>query len=215
MRKVCITIVTLILAGNALAQQDIEAKSIITDFSNKVREYTAMQAEFAFSIIDIREDTREDYEGVIFIKGEKFRIKMFDIETYFDGETIWNHLIDVQEVNITKPDEEDKFFLDAPNKIFFPDENEFKFKFVGETYQDNKTVYEIDLFPRHLNQEYSRIRLKINKSNMTLIYVEYVRKDGIRYNIKISNLKANPNLPDSYFTFNIEDHPDVEVIDLR
>lgn len=215
MRTICITILILILMTDSFAQQDVKAKAIIHDFSTKAKEYKTIQTDFVFSMIDTRENTHEDYEGTISVKEEKFRINMLDTETYFNGKTIWNFLVDVQEVNITEPDEEDKFFLAAPYKIFSPNENEFKFKFIGETHIDNVPVYEIDLFPRNLDQEYARIRLQINKTNMKLCSVKYFRKDGIHYNIKLSNLKTNLNLPDSYFTFNVEDHPDVEVIDLR
>jgi len=215
MRIICIVIIIVSSAVSSYGQQDVKAKVIIHDFSTKAKEYKTIQTDFVFSMIDTRENTHEDYEGTISVKEEKFRINMLDTETYFNGKTIWNFLVDVQEVNITEPDEEDEFFLAAPYKIFSPDENEFKFKFIGETHIDNVPVYEIDLFPRKLDQEYARIRLQINKTNMTLCSVKYFRKDGINYNIKLSNLKTNLNLPDSYFTFNIEDHPDVEVIDLR
>ncbi len=215
MRTFSIAIIIISLTVSSYGQQDVKAKAIIHDFSTMAKEYKTIQTDFVFSMIDTRENTHEDYEGTISVKEEKFRINMLDTETYFNGKTIWNFLVEVQEVNITEPDEEDEFFLAAPYKIFSPDENEFKFKFIGETYIDNVPVYEIDLFPRNLDQEYARIRLQINKTNMTLCSVKYFRKDGIHYNIKLSNLKTNLNLPDSYFIFNVEDHPDVEVIDLR
>ena len=208
-------IILTLLASTAIAQDEETTKRILDEFSDKLNTYQSVKATFTFTDINLRENTRDKYEGDITFKGEMFRLRILETETWFNGKTLWNFLPDVNEVNVSEPDQEDDVVLNNPFHLFKSYESRFKYGFLGETGQGDKVVYEIDLIPMDLHVEYSRIRIRISKNKMELLSAQYFKKDGNHYLIEISSLSANLDLPDSYFTFDVKDHPGVEVIDLR
>ena len=97
---------------------------------------------------DKKEGSRFQNEGEIVLKGDKYKLNLLGTTIYYDGKTMWNHIIDVEEVNITEPTEEEmEFFFSKPSRLFFIYESDFKIKYVGETTENNRTLYDIDLFP--------------------------------------------------------------------
>ena len=198
------------------AAQDHEtAKKILDDFSTRFNSFTSIRTNFTFTDINLREQTHDSYEGKVTFKGKKFRLNVLESETWFDGKTLWNYLSDVNEVNISEPDPEDDIIINNPFQLFASYESRFNYSFRGELNENGKIIYEIDLLPKNLDLEYSRIRIRILKNNMDLLSAKYDKKDGNHYLVEISDIEINLNLPDSYFTFKTSDHPGVEVIDLR
>ena len=213
-RLVYITVFTF-FASIAYSQDEPAAKKILDEFSEQLNRYQSVKAKFTFTDINLRENTRDSYEGEITFKGEMFRLNILETETWFNGKTLWNFLPDVNEVNITQPDQEDDVILNNPFHLFKSYETRFKYGFLGEKSLGDKVAYEIDLVPRNLGVEYSRIRIRILKNNMELRSAQYFKKDGNYYLIEVSNLSSNLDLPDSYFSFDAKKYPGVEVIDLR
>lgn len=213
--KQTLHILLIMSLGTSIFAQDDQAERILDDFSSKIKTYKCIRAGFTLTSIDLKEGTSDTYEGKITIKGEKFRLNVMDSETYFDGETLWNYLQDVNEVNISEPDPEDYIIQNNPFRLFDEYQAKFKYKYVGEISEAGKTLYEIDLFPINIEQEYSRIKIRIEKTGMDLYSAKYFRKDGYHFLVEISGMTSNPEIPDSHFTFNPSDHPGVEIIDLR
>jgi len=72
---------------------------------------------------------------------------------------MWAYASDINEVVITEPDNTNEDFLSNPVKIFTGYNRDFKYLHQGETIVSGVPFHEIDLFPRNLNQPYSRIFL--------------------------------------------------------
>lgn len=215
MNKLLSIITLIIFAFPSFAQDEETAKQILDDFSSRLNSFSSVKADFTFTDINLREQTNDSYEGNVTFKGDKFRLNVLETETWFNGKTLWNFLPDVNEVNVSEPDQEDDVILYNPFKLFTSPEARFKYGFRGELSEGGEPVYEIDLIPLDLEQEYSRIRIRILKLSMDLLSVKYFRKDGNNYLIEMSNLSTNIDLPDSHFSFRVSEHPGVEVIDLR
>ncbi len=207
--------VLMLFATVTYSQDEAAAKKILDEFSDQLNTYQSVKAKFTFTDINLREDTRDSYEGEITFKGEMFRLDILETETWFNGKTLWNFLPDVNEVNVSEPDQEDDVILNNPFHLFTSYETRFRYGFLGEKNMSGKIAYEIDLLPTDLAVEYSRIRIRISKSSMELLSAQYFKKDGNHYLIEVSNLSTNLDLPDSYFSFDPGEHPGVDVIDLR
>lgn len=215
MNRLLIIFVSLLFSLSAAAQDQTIAKNILDDFSSKLSSHKIIQADFIFTDINLREQTQDSYDGKVTFKGEKFRLTILESETWFNGKTLWNYLPDVNEVNISEPEQEDDVILNNPFRLFESYETRFKYSYLGELNEEGNVLFEIDLFPLDLELEYSRIRIRIQKDRMELLSAKYYKKDGNHYQIEISGFTTDLNLPDSYFTFNVSEHPGVEVIDLR
>ncbi|MFA8434587.1 MAG: outer membrane lipoprotein carrier protein LolA [Marinifilaceae bacterium] len=207
----------LILAVSFLplsAQEDTQAKSILDQVSEKNRSYKSLIAEFSFSLDNKEEDIHEFSEGVIILKGNKYRLDLMETETYFDGTTIYTYLKDAEEVNIKEPDEEEEEVLN-PAKIFSIYENGFKYKYLKDEQVNGKDLHVIDLFPVDLDKSFSRVRLKIDKKEMQISSMITFGKDGNNITIKVNKMTPNIELKDNDFIFDTQAHPNVEVVDMR
>jgi len=208
-----------IIFFNSVAQDDYEqnvkkAKEILDKVSAKTKSYKTISADFTFSMENLQEDISETNEGTILIKGDKYKVSLMGVDTYFDGKVIYTYLIEAGEVNITEPDPEDDETLN-PATIFTIYEKGFKYRYAGEKTENGKVYYEIDLYPENRDKPYSRIKLLISKDDMSLYSLRQIGKDGNNYTVLVKSMKTNIPIDDSAFVFNAAKHPDVDVIDMR
>jgi len=204
---------------NSFAQDDYEqntkkAKEILDKVSAKTKSYNTISADFTFSMENLQEEISETNEGKILIKGDKYKVTLMGVDTYFDGKTIYTFLKEAEEVNITEPDPEDEETLN-PATIFTIYDKGFKYRYVGEGTENGKTFYEIDLYPENRDKPYSRIKLRILKDELTLYSLRQVGKDGNNYTVVVNSIKTNIPLDDNDFVFDPAKYPDVDVIDMR
>ena len=198
-----------------LSAQENKAKTILDKVSAINKEYSSIKAEFSFSMDNAEEDIHESSDGNIILKGDKYRLFLMDVDTYFDGKTIYQHLIDAEEVNIKEPDEEDGESGISPTKIFNLYETGFKYSYVEEQTTPHGTFHVIDLFPLDLDRPFSRIRLHIDIKSLEMKSLVSIRKDGNNITVKIKTFKPNLEFKDSDFVFDQTANPDVEVVDMR
>ncbi|HBS86953.1 MAG: hypothetical protein A2W91_01935 [Bacteroidetes bacterium GWF2_38_335] len=214
MKKIFGIIALLAFATFLSAQTTDKSKSILDKVSAKNKTYTSMKADFIYSLDNEKEGTHEKTQGVIWIKGKKYKLNLMGVTTYFDGKTIWSHMKKEAEVNITEPDENDESTLD-PSKVFTMYESGFTYKFVKESFEKGLELYEIDMFPTDKEKNYTKVTLKIDKAKYHIFSVVYYGKDGNTSTLEI--MRFTPDLPmeDTMFTFNKSDHPGVVVNDMR
>lgn len=228
MKKNTILIVLMMLAGLLQAQSEIkdpEAKEILDKLSEETKSYKTISAGFSFTMENQQEDITETYDGTVKIKGTKYRLSLMGTETYCNGSTIWTHLKESEEVNITNRNLEDKSFLNNPSALFSMYEDGYKYVYKGDVKKNEVTYAQIELYPEKVDQglepgengsnDLSKIRMLINTDKNRIFTFTYFTKDGNVYTIKIKDLVPNNPMSDSEFTFDTKKHPNVEVIDLR
>lgn len=213
MKKIIIPIL-LIFAIGVNAQQSPEAKIILDKLSKETKSHIVIQSEFDISYSNLKDDTKNTSSGSITMKGDKYRLSFMDIESFYDGKTLWNYLEDVNEVNISEPEANDDDIFN-PKIIFTIYENDYKYQLITSSTIEGENYSIIDLYPIDMEEEYSRIRLQINTDLYQLKSATIFGKDGSNYTITISDYKTGQKVEDSFFTFNESDYPDVEIIDMR
>jgi outer membrane lipoprotein carrier protein len=202
-----------LLSLNVSAQEN-KAKTILDKVSAINKKHSCVKAEFTFNMDNAEEDVHENSDGNIILKGNKYRLYLMDVYTYFDGKTIYQHLVDAEEVNIKEPDKEEEMGLN-PTQIFSLYETGFKFSYIEEQTTPNGTFHVIDLFPLDEEKPFSRIRLHIDTKSLEMKSLVSIGKDGNNITIKINKFEPNVKLKDSDFVFDQAANPDVEVIDMR
>lgn len=214
--RILLFTLSLLLSSTLFSQspEAVKAKQILDNVSAKTKGYSSITADFSFTLENLQANITDTHSGRIVIKGDKYKVSIMGVDNYFDGKTLWMHMKDAGEVNITDPAAMDDEMLN-PATIFSMYEKGFKWIYVGEKMLHGKKVDVVDLFPEDRNQEYSRIKLHIYQDNLQFARIEQIGKDGTNYFIDITKMEVNQPFPDSFFTFDLIKHPEVEVIDLR
>jgi len=212
--KYTLTIILAVCGLLSQAQSHDKAKEILDKVSAKTKSYPSIVADFSFSLENQQEDISEVYEGNIILKGNKYKVNLMDVDTYFDGTVMYTHMLDAEEVNITIPDLEDEETLN-PATIFTIYEEGYTFNFVADGSVNGKACYEIDLYPTNRDKPFSRIKLLILKDNLQIYSIRQVGKDGNNYTVIVKNMKTNTQINNTTFAFDKTKNPNVDVIDMR
>jgi outer membrane lipoprotein-sorting protein len=218
--KIVFAAFILLLSTPAFSQvnqlvQDPEAGKILEKVAIKFKTVLTLQADFELVIADRKENTKNTSKGNLVLKQKKYRLNTQGSTVYFDGKTMWTHVNARNEVSVTEPGNENPDFLSSPSLFFDSYKETFKYKYVRQTTLNGIVCHEIDLFPKNLNQPYSRIKVCINAASDLPVSINSIGKDGIDYTVTLSNLLTNKEYPDSTFIFDSVKNKKVEVIDMR
>lgn len=217
MKRLTITLSILLLMLTPLVAQSpevLKAREILDKVSTRTKSYTTIKADFSFTLENLQAQITDTHNGAILIKGDKYKVNLMGVDTYFNGNTMWMYMREANEVNISGPDMMEDDSLN-PATIFSIYEEGFKYMHAGETTLNGKRVDIIDLFPEKRNQPYTRIKLFIYKDNLQFARIMQIGRDGNNYIIDVKKMETNVPADDSLFRFDASKHPGVEIVDLR
>ena len=210
--KYILTFMVLALCGSlAIAQTDAKAKAILDKTVEHIKSYPAVEIVFDLSMINKAEDINETHHGKAYMKDKMYRIDVMDVVNYFDGEVIYTYMPDQEEVNIKNPEENEDEMLNP--SILFDIHNQ---KFTQKLVEDKDGKAYIELTPKHTHKQISKIGVWIDTKTNMVEKVTSFGKDGNDVVITIKSLKKpEKELDVTFFRFDKEAHPEVDVIDLR
>ena len=209
MKKLIIIFLTIILNTMLFAQNDL-AKNILDQLSLTTKSYKNITIKFNFTFINESQDIKENHKGKLILNNNNFRLEMNNQTIINNGETQWIFLNDLNEVQIMEHDPEDDTM--NPNKIFSIYEEDYKYNYIELKLEDEKKIHLIDLFPKQSN-EFLKINIAINADKNQLERIKIYDKNGGNYTYSIISFITNTNIEP--FIFNINEFPDIEVIDFR
>ena len=209
MKKLIIIFLTTILNTMLVAQNDL-AKNILDQLSLTTKSYKNITIKFNFTFINENQNIKENQKGKLILNNNNFRLEMNDQTIINNGETQWIFLNDLNEVQIMEHDPEDDTM--NPNKIFSIYEEDYKYNYIELKSEDEKKIHLIDLFPKNSN-EFIKINIAVNADKNQLERIKIYDKNGGNYTYSITSFITNTNIEP--FIFNINEFPDIEIIDLR
>jgi outer membrane lipoprotein carrier protein len=195
--------------------QDPAAGKILDRVAAKAKVMKSIQADFSILVEDKKENTKNTSTGNLLMKKEKYKISTRGSVVYFDGKTMWTHSIDDNEVIISEPGNNKEDFMSNPANIFTLYNRDFKYRYIRETTLNGLKYDEIDLYPKSLDQPYSRIKLLVNRNNDMPGVITSYGKDGVNYIITLTNFQPDREISDTLFTFDPAKNKKVEVVDMR
>lgn len=214
----CVAILLTILSFNSFSvwgQKDSKAKEWLDKSSETFKKSGDLSIQFTINIKDIENKLSESFDGVIDVKGSKFRLDVPDMETWFDGKTQWVLQKGWDEVTVSEPDQQEVQTIN-PTTIFEVYKAGCNYKYLGEKNDINgRKVQEVELIPQSDKSEMSKIVMQISNSELMPVKIHIFYRNKIENIIHINKYQKNLNLPDTLFVFNVKKYPNAEIIDLR
>lgn len=192
---------------------DPKAKAILGKAVDAFDSKKGISADFLIEIKDSRNGKEETIPGILLLKGDKFKLSLRNVDTYFDGKTQSVFMSNEKEVTISIPEKEDLKDIN-PILLMKSYQMDYKMRYLGSKKEAGLMVEEVELYPNDLKSQYSIIRLKISKDKLQLKSILLKGKSGIDTKLSIQNLE-HKELYDTMFVFDEKKFPDVEIIDLR
>ena len=205
---------------------DPEAKKVLDKLSQKMAKDTTARIYFEYNYYNATDSSEETFKGYLFVKGEKYKLIIPDVETFCDGQKVYTYNKKTNEINIVAYDPQSQDIL-TPNNILDIYKQNFKYRLRGiATFEakvkknnqittEKKEAYVVDLYPENPKSvPYSIIRLWIDKNKNELISIMYQGKNGIQQVVNILEYKSNIFINNLIFKFDKNRYPkDIDIID--
>lgn len=194
------------LAQDAVAILDKSAQ--FYELSNGIK------AKFTLHTSIPQQNVSKSLEGIIQMKGDKFKLETPDMTTWYDGKTQWVYVERNEEVNISTPTGDELQFTN-PALVLRMYKKGFSAVYKGSsTTRQAKAAYDIVLTPNK-KSDVKRVEMQVEKLSGAPAAFTITDKNGATYSIYISQWQTEVNQKDAVFVFDGKDFPDAEIVDLR
>ena len=214
-RKMMLLALLVFVTVASYAQQDSRADKYLQAVSEQFDLNKAYLIHMDYIREDLMKETSVEGEGMVWMKGIKYKIMVDDYIVYYDGEKLYSQNTESEEVYVRVPDPDQPGYLQAvPIKIIKSYEQDFNYMFIGETSFLGKGLIEIQLYPKERSGPYSMLKMFINPNSHKLEATQLKHKEGILYSMILSRIREDNTLNESIFKFDPTDYPNTEIIEL-
>jgi outer membrane lipoprotein-sorting protein len=211
MKKLSIFILSTLIIAVASGQSK-KAEAIIEKITKKTQSYESVGIKFTFTYEDPSSGEDVSEPGTLILSGDKYILDIEGQKVMCDGETIWTYIEDAFEVQINAIEEDDESI--TPSKLLTTYNEEYKARLDKEYKRDGVNYQRIELKPQE-GKKWVKLDVVINADKEQISEITIHDKNGGKINYKIDEFTPNVEVSDSEFTFNADEHPEVEVVDMR
>lgn len=195
---------------------DPEAKAVLEKMRSKYEAYGTLEAEFSLEI-EVPQQPTQTQKGSLINQGEKYRLKFNDRTMVCDGKSVWLYIPKNKQVQINDMDEDaDEGSISSPQDLLKAYAwKDYIYAITNEFSENGRVVQQIEFKPTTKANDYSKVRLTLDKKTLEVVSIKSFAKDGSRYTLTINKLTPNKTVPASTFTFAKSECPDCKFEDLR
>lgn len=153
--------------------------------------------------------------GKLLIDSQKFVYDTDDMKIWYDGTTQWTLQMasGYNELYINNPSIEEQHAIN-PYLLLSSYKEYFTATDGGEKNLNGKPVHLVKLQANNKHQEAGSVNLYMT-SDGTLAQLEFIAQDGQLYKIEIRSMRSGLTFPKDTFTYQSNEYPADEVVDLR
>jgi outer membrane lipoprotein-sorting protein len=211
MKNILILTLSLLISTVAFSQGK-KAEKIIEEITKKTQEYKSVEFEFTFTYQDPSNGDDLSEQGKLTISGDKYILEIEGQTVICDGETMWTYIEDAWEVQINSIEEDDESI--TPSKLLTQYNEEYKARIEKEYKIEGVQYQRIELKPEE-GKKWVKLDVIVNADKQEISEITIHDKNGGKINYKIDKMTPDIEVTDEDFTFNPEDYPEVEIVDMR
>lgn len=212
MKKTIIILCSLLISVVGYTQKNKKATQILDQVIEKNDSYENMEVAFTLTMENPDAGINESKTGIIFVKGDSFRLNLEGQVVISDGKNQYTLLIEDEEVMINTLEENTDAI--TPSNLLNSYKENYKSKFVKEKQFKGQLSEVIELVPLK-GRTFTKITVIIAKASKQIASFSIHDKNGSMYSYIIDKFTPNAELDPSTFVFNEDDYPDFEIVDMR
>ncbi len=195
---------------------DAEAKAVLEKMRKKYEAYGTLEADFSLEI-EVPQQPSQTQKGTLTQQAEKYRLKFNDRTMVSDGKSVWLHIPKNKQVQINDVDEDggDGGISSPQDLLKAYAWKDYVYAITNEFSENGRVVQQIEFKPISKANDYSKVRLSLDKKTLEILSIKSFGKDGSRYTLTVNKLTPNKTVPASTFTFAKSECPDCKFEDLR
>ena len=210
-----ITFLFIMLHSIAFSQDAVDPKAMaLLDKSTSSFNQSNKSSKIDFSCIveNTQSGKKQNLKGYLLLKGEKFKLSVAGVDTYFDGKTEYVYMPESAEVTVSEPGKEEVKKIN-PILIITSYKSGYKMLYIGETTDNGNAVEIAELYPEDRKSPYASISISVDKSSMKPHAIKLQGKNGVNTTISVDKY-TDMSIDDRQFAFDLT-RKDIEIIDLR
>ena len=189
------------------SQDDNKAVELLDKMSDNYKKMKGFTSSFTYSMNNLNEDIHDSFEGKISVRNEKYILFIEGQKIINDSKTVWTYIEELNEVTISEFDPSEQEI--SLNNIFEIYKEGFTYKYLGI----KEDFSMVEIYPEDEDKSYYKILFKINSSNLLESFTVYDNSNSL-YIYSINDF-VEEELDATLFSFELENYPDIEVIDFR
>lgn len=189
------------------SQDDKKALELLDKMSDNYKKMKGFTSSFTYSMNNLTEDIKDSFEGKISVRDEKYILFIEGQKIINDSKTVWTYIEELNEVTISEFDPSEQEI--SLSNIFEIYKVGFSYKYLGV----KEDLSMVEIYPEDEDKSYYKILFKINNSNLLESFTVYDNSHSL-YIYSINDF-VEEELDTTLFTFDVENYPDIEVIDFR
>jgi len=198
----------------AIESSDPKAVNLLKNVSKKLHSANNYAADFTFTIA-YPDEADVIKKGSLIQEGSRFYVDLEDQTMTSDGESVWTHHLELNELQITDAEESADGFNNPSDFLTIHEKGDFIFGILASYKRGKSNIKEIEFKPIERNSEFSKVRLVVNETTKEIEEVLTFFKNGSRYTLKVGDWKLGIATTDAVFTFDESKFPGLNVEDLR
>jgi len=195
-------------------QAQDQALAILEKAGEAYNKTSGVHAEFSIEVFEFGGESAAQIQGQIQLKGDKFKLDVGEMITWFDGKNQWFYLVNIQEVNLSNPAPEDLIMIN-PVMVFQLYKYGFDARYAGEKKLGTKIAQQVELIPQEVHSDIQRIEVCFDKQTYQPLRIRIRNKDQSGSLVTIDKYITDQEYPDAMFVFQQKAYPGAVVIDLR
>ena len=207
MKKRIILIISLLTLSIGLKAQSVE--SLFRGIIDKLKSYDNIEIAFDYNMINTEAGIYETMDGIGYLQGDSYKLKIMGQDIICDGTTIWTYNADAEEVMISEVDKSDG--SGSPLAIL----DSYYDNITAKIVEESGTTKKIEVKSLISNENFDRIIVSIDTNTSEIKDLHVFDKNKNEFVYVITSFVTNQKLPADFFTFKASDYPDAEIIDMR
>ena len=196
----------LALSINLKAQS---AEDVFQSVVDKLKSYDNIEIAFDYNMINTEAGIYETMEGIGYIQGEAYKLKIMGQDIICDGSTMWTYNADAEEVMISEVDKSEGG--GSPLAIINSYYENISAKFI----ENSTSTKKIEAKSLLGDENIDKIIITIDAKTLEIKDLHVYDKNKNEFVYDITKFVTNQNLPVDFFTFKEADYPEAEIIDMR
>ncbi len=227
MQRLLIAFLLVIISYSAMLAQkqpvaakkevsDPEAKAVLEKMRKKYEAYSTTEVDFSLEI-EVPQQPKQTQAGTLVQQAEKYRLKFNDRTMVSDGNSVWLYIPKTKQVQINDADEDEgDGGINSPQDLLKAYAwKDYVYAITNEFTENGRLVQQIEFKPTTKANDYSKVRLTLDKKTLEILSIKSFGKDGSRYTLTVNKLTPNKAVPASTFTFAKSECADCKFEDLR
>ncbi|MGB5943912.1 MAG: outer membrane lipoprotein carrier protein LolA [Leeuwenhoekiella sp.] len=200
--RILLSLTLIITAGQTgFAQtQDVKAKTLLDQVSEKVKSYDNMDIGFKYTLSNDMQGINQETKGTVVLQGEKYKLNLLGTTQLYDGTKLYTIVPEDEEITIStqNPGDDDAI---TPSKMLTFFNKGYTYKWDIDQNVNGRKIQYIKLSPIDSNSELKQVLLGVDAQTKHIYKLIMTQKNDTKITITVTDFKMDQPMPTSLFIF--------------